>query len=88
MKVEYQKKFLTQLAKLPADVRTQIEQFVFEELPECSNIGEAGNIEKLSGYLGFYKIRFGNYRIGAKLEKRSICLKIVMHRKDIYRFFP
>ena len=51
MKVEYQKKFLTQLAKLPADVRTQIEQFVFEELPECSNIGEAGNIEKLSGYL-------------------------------------
>ncbi|MDM8514915.1 type II toxin-antitoxin system RelE/ParE family toxin [Desulfobacterales bacterium HSG16] len=88
MKITYTKKFLKQLYKIPKDPRSKMEKFVFEILPEMSSIGESGKIEKMTGYQGFYKIRFGTYRIGLKIEKDTIVLKTVMHRSNIYQFFP
>lgn len=88
MKVKYRKKFLKQLSKLPPDVRTKIEKFVFVELPAIQALGESGKIEKMSGYKSFYKIRFGSYRVGLKKEEDSVILKAVMHRSEIYTYFP
>ena len=68
MKVEYSKKFLKQLASVPGDNRSKIESFVFEELVSASSIYEMGKVEKMKGYDGFYKVRFGNYRLGLVLE--------------------
>ncbi len=61
---------------------------IFEILPEIFSIGESGKIEKMSGYSGFYKMRFGVYRVGMKLEKNILVLKTVMHRQKIYQVFP
>jgi mRNA interferase RelE/StbE len=88
MKVEYSKKFLKQLASVPGDNRSKIESFVFEELVSASSIYEMGKVEKMKGYDGFYKVRFGNYRLGLVLENEMITVKTVMHRKEIYKFFP
>ncbi|WP_353570954.1 type II toxin-antitoxin system RelE/ParE family toxin [Candidatus Albibeggiatoa sp. nov. BB20] len=89
MQVSYRKKFLKQLAKLPAEIRPTIEQFVFETLPTHTSLAEIGKIEKMQGYDGYYKIRFGSYRVGIKQESdESITVQIVMHRRDIYRYFP
>lgn len=60
MKVSYSKKFLKQLAQLPSRVRSEGETFVFEQLPNASSIAEVGSIEKMQGYRGFYKARFGS----------------------------
>jgi mRNA interferase RelE/StbE len=88
MKVEYSKKFLKQLAAVPGDIRSKIESFVFEELVSTSSIFEMGKVEKLKGYDGFYKVRFGNYRLGLVVENEVIIVKTVMHRREIYKFFP
>jgi mRNA interferase RelE/StbE len=88
MKAEYSKKFLKQLAAVPSDIRSKIESFVFEELITASSIYEMGKIEKMKGYDGFYKVRFGNYRLGLVFENEMITVKTVMHRKEIYKFFP
>lgn len=61
MKIKYSKKFLKQLAAVPSDIRLKIESFVFEELVSASSIYEMGKVEKMKGYDGFYKVRFGNY---------------------------
>ncbi len=53
MKVEYSKKFLKQLATVPSDIRSKIENFVFEELLSASSIYEMGKIEKMKGYEDF-----------------------------------
>ncbi len=66
----------------------KIENYVFEILPEISSIGESGEIEKMSGYSGFYKMRFGVYLVGMKLEKNVLVLKTVVHRQKIYQVFP
>ncbi len=88
MKVEYSKKFLKQLATVPSDIRSKIENFVFEELLSASSIYEMGKIEKMKGYEDFYKVRFGNYRLGLVIENEIITVKTVMHRREIYKFFP
>ena len=88
MKVSYRKKFLKQLAQLPSATRSQVEKFVFEELPNAVSIAEVGSIEKMQGYREFYKARFGSYRVGMKVEADGLVLQVVMDRKDIYKFFP
>ena len=88
MKVEYSKKFLKQLATVPSGIRSKIESFVFDELVSTSSIYEMGKVEKMKGYDSFYKVRFGNYRLGLMIENEIIAVKTVMHRKEIYKFFP
>ncbi|ODS32295.1 MAG: hypothetical protein SCARUB_02597 [Candidatus Scalindua rubra] len=90
MKVQYRKKFLKQLSRIPPEIRLKIEKFVFEELPCKSSISESGKIEKLSGYKNFYKVRFGIYRLGieSKNKTKILVIRTVMHRKEIYKYFP
>ncbi|MBA3631753.1 MAG: type II toxin-antitoxin system RelE/ParE family toxin [Acidobacteria bacterium] len=88
MQIKLKKRFLKQLANLPKEVRERIEVFVFEQLPNLASIAESGKIEKMQGFDDYFKIRFGSYRVGLKLENDEIIVQIVMHRKEIYRFFP
>ena len=88
MKTLYSKKFLKDLAIIPKNERVNIEVFVFENLVKSNSLAEIGKCEKLRGYQNFYKIRVGNYRLGLKLEGETLILERVLHRKDIYRYFP
>lgn len=89
MKVEYTKKFLKQIAAVPSDIRSKIESFVFEELVSTSSIYEMGKVEKMKGYDGFYKVRFGNYRLGLVIENEMITVKKQSCIEEKYiSFFP
>jgi mRNA interferase RelE/StbE len=88
MEVRYSKKFLKQLTGVPSETRVKIERFVFNELVSVSSIAVLGKVEKMQGYDGFYKVRFGNYRLGLVIENEMITAKAVMHRREIYKFFP
>ena len=88
MEVEYSKKFLKDLTLLPSGRKAQIEAFAFEELPKMNSISEIGKAEKMHGYDGCYKIRFGDYRIGLFHDGKKVELKRVLNRKEIYRYFP
>jgi len=88
-KVEYKKRFLKELSKLPEDVRAQAEKIVFDDLI-CENPFDSGYLEQMRGYPGKYKVRIGHYRIGVTVDKQKkliVCNRIA-HRKDIYRLFP
>jgi len=88
-KVEYTKRFLKELSKLPKEIQVQAETIVFEELL-TSNPFSLGYLERMRGYPDKYKIRLGDYRIGITTDKKKnliICQRIA-HRKDIYRIFP
>jgi len=88
-KIEYTKRFLKELSKLPKEIRAKVEKIVFEELLSA-NPFDLGYLEQMTGYPDKYKIRIGRYRIGITIDKTNkllICQRIV-HRKDIYRVFP
>jgi mRNA interferase RelE/StbE len=88
MRVVYRKRFLKDLAALPSNVRRAIERFVFEELPRADSLQATGKVEKLKGHSGFFRVRFGDYRVGLSLIGDTVTLERVMNRKDIYRKFP
>ena len=88
-KIEYTKRFLKELSKLPKETQAKVEKIVFEDLLS-SNPYNLGYLEHMTGYPDKYKIRIGTYRIGITIDKNNkllICQRIA-HRKDIYRVFP
>ena len=88
MTVQFRKRFLKDLAQLPSKPRQLIEEFAFQEITRLSSLAQSGNVEQLKGYPGFYKIRFGDYRVGLRVDGDAIIFERALHRKEIYRFFP
>ena len=79
---------MKELSKIHSATRLKIENFMFEELPKADSMFDIGIIEQVIGYSSHYKVRFGSYRIGLKIEKDKAILERALHRKDIYRYFP
>lgn len=88
--VLYKKTFLKELKKLPKDIRIKAEHLCFDVLPEIENLADIRGLEKLVGYENFYKVRFGDYRIGIEIDIQSRIIECcrAMHRKEIYRYYP
>jgi mRNA interferase RelE/StbE len=49
---------------------------------------ELNNIKKLKAKGDYYRIRVGDYRIGLTANEEVITFVRVLHRKEIYRYFP
>jgi mRNA interferase RelE/StbE len=89
IKVEYGNKFLKDLKKLKqTDSYSEIKKFCFESLPNYNNLNDIHNIKKIIGHKNFYRIRIGNFRVGVRLENNILFLERVLHRKEIYKYFP
>ena len=65
-----------------------IKKFTFEEIIEISSFEEITNIKKLQGYDNAYRIPIGDYRLGIIFDSETLIFERVLHRKEIYRYFP
>ena len=88
MKTSYKKKFLKDVNKLPDQIKQGVLDIAFKQIPEIENIQDFSNLKKLSGFKNFYRIRYSDYRIGIAVQQDKIVFFRVLHRKDIYKFFP
>jgi mRNA-degrading endonuclease RelE of RelBE toxin-antitoxin system len=61
---------------------------VFDDIEKSKSLREISNIKALRGYPGFYRIRIGNYRLGFPFRRNIVALIRLLHRKEIYKFFP
>ncbi|MGR3320185.1 MAG: type II toxin-antitoxin system RelE family toxin [Candidatus Anammoxibacter sp.] len=88
-KIDYTKRFLKELSKLPNEAQIRAEKIVFDELLDI-NPFDLGYLEQITGYHGKYKIRVGKYRIGITIDKtqKLLTCQRIAHRKDIYKIFP
>lgn len=87
--IRYTRTFFKELSKIPQKTRIKIEAVVFgEEIKEDPFL--EGRVQKLTGYQEYYKIRFGNYRVGLRLDTNHNVVEFqrVLHRREIYRKFP
>jgi len=87
--VLYSHRFLKDLKNLQGcSEYKKIEDLCFRKLCECKYFDDIDNLKKIAGYKNYYRIRLSDYRIGFKVEDRNWVLLRVLHRKDIYKFFP
>jgi mRNA interferase RelE/StbE len=86
--VTFKKSFEKDLGKLrDADLLHKI-QAVIEEAEAAVSPIDIKNLKKLKADGNYYRIRVGNYRIGLVLDEAEISFVRVLHRKEMYRYFP
>lgn len=86
--VKYNKTFLKELAKVPIKQRARIETFVFERIYDYDSFEDLPGHKKLKGFKNYYRIRFGDYRAGISYINNTLIFERVLHRKDIYKYYP
>jgi mRNA interferase RelE/StbE len=88
MKVEFRKSFEKDLSKLrDEDLLVKVKS-VIEEIETAESLLDVSNIKKLKTDGNYYRIRVGNYRIGFIEDEGTITFTRVLHRKEMYRYFP
>jgi mRNA interferase RelE/StbE len=88
--VVYKPTFLKESARLPTEIRARVETLAFETMPQTTNPYAVSGVEKLKGFREYYKVRFGEYRVGFRIDKKAKMVEFcrVLHRRDLYRHFP
>ncbi len=86
--IHYNKHFPIDVRKkVPAQVARRVEKII-EELRLASDLRTISNVKAIAGRRGHFRIRVGDYRVGFRLEHREIYLMRVLHRGEMYRYFP
>lgn len=89
MNIQYLPSFLKDLKKLKSTAYFEsIKALTFDEIPNMTSFEEIPNLTKLKGYENAYRIRVGDYRIGMIFDGEILIFQRVLHRKEIYRYFP
>jgi mRNA interferase RelE/StbE len=73
--------------KVPAPVAQRVEKLI-DELRQTPDLRTLSNVKALAGHPGYFRIRVGEYRIGFRLVENEIHLMRILHRREIYRYFP
>jgi len=86
--VEFKKSFEKDLSKLrDQTLLTRIKAVIFE-IEAAENLQSLSNVKKLKTAGNYYRIKVGDYRIGILLDEATIVFVKVLHRKEVYRYFP
>jgi mRNA interferase RelE/StbE len=60
-------------------------------LETCSNVTDLTkikNLKKMKGAPNHYRIKIGDYRLGAVITGNTVVFERCLHRKDIYKYYP
>ncbi|CCI16045.1 conserved hypothetical protein [Microcystis aeruginosa PCC 9807] len=88
MQVEFRRLFFRDLGAIKDRKLRQRIEAVIVEVEAANNLAELRNIKAIEGPPSYYRIRIGDYRIGIYVEENMIAFVRVLHRKEMYRYFP
>lgn len=89
MRTQFTKSFAKDLRKhgKNPDLLRQV-QGIIEAVEQVEAVTDFANLKQLKAEGSYYRIRTGDYRIGITIEDDLVTFVRVLHRKEIYRFFP
>ena len=88
MNVFFTSRFHKDISKLVDENLLERIALTIEEIENAEKLSSISNIKKMKGFLGYFRIRIGDYRLGIYVEKGDIYTQRFAHRKDIYDIFP
>ncbi len=81
--------FLSQFEKDIEKIRLQsVKDDIADAIEQAGTSPAIKNLKKLKGFKIAYRIRIGDYRIGVFINGDTVEFARVVHRRDIYKFFP
>ena len=89
MNFETSKQFDKMVFKIKdRSVKTRLNKII-EKVALAKSLDEISNITPIIGYSDYYRIKFGNYRIGFSLEDNTVWFLFFGKRDEsTYRKFP
>lgn len=88
MNIEFRKSFEKDLENLrDANLLEKIKAVILQ-VENAVTLTEVNHLKKLKADGDYYRIRVGNYRIGLAVLEATVIFVRVLHRKEIYRYFP
>lgn len=88
MELEFRESFLKDVKHIKEKGVKRKIAAVITEAKAASSLSAIRNMKKMESSEDYYRIRIGNYRIGIKLQAKTLIFLRCLHRKDIYRYFP
>ncbi|MFH1673859.1 MAG: type II toxin-antitoxin system RelE/ParE family toxin [Pseudomonadota bacterium] len=89
MKTAFKKSFTRDLRNYSKDrtLLSRVEETILQ-VESSDRATDITNLKKLKAEGSYYRIRIGNYRLGLIIENETVTFVRLLHRKDIYRYFP
>jgi mRNA interferase RelE/StbE len=88
MNIRIDETFQKDLRKLKNKLLESKTAILIREIISAEYLTEIKNIKQLKGSTIHYRIRIGDYRVGLIFQNNTVYLIRILHRKEIYRYFP
>ncbi len=89
MKLIFEKRFEKDLKKIQDKRILQRVKSIIEKIALLDSLLELDeNVKRMRSNPNFWRIKIGDYRIGLEKERDKIIFVRILHRKDIYKYFP
>jgi mRNA interferase RelE/StbE len=86
--IAFETSFARDLKRIKNKVLLRQVQQVVNQVKAAPGLSDIHNLKKMRGYGTFYRIRLKDYRIGIDVIGEQVIFVRILHRKDIYRYFP
>ncbi len=88
MKVRFKARFAKDLRALKDKALLERIKELIANVEAAQRLAEVSNLKKLRGGGGYYRVRIGDYRVGLATEEGAVVFVRVLHRREVYRYFP
>ena len=88
MKVRFKASFAKDLRALKDKALLERIKELIANVEAAQSLAEVSNLKKLRGGGGYYRVRVGDYRVGLATEEGAVVFVRVLHRRQVYRYFP
>jgi mRNA interferase RelE/StbE len=88
MNIAFESSFARDLKRVRSKQLFQQVQKIIEQVKAAPTMRDIPNLKKMQGYATFYRIRLRDYRIGLEIVGDQVIFVRILHRKDVYRYFP
>jgi mRNA interferase RelE/StbE len=88
VKAAFNKSFVKDLRKIDDRAILQHVHDTIKAIEIAQRPADIKNLRKLSGEHHHYRIRIGDYRIGLIIQGETVTFVRILHRRDLYRYFP
>jgi mRNA interferase RelE/StbE len=88
VKVEFRRSFERDVDKIRDEDLLDRIKTTIESVEAATSLLDVNDITKLKTRGNYYRIRIGDYRIGITVNEDLVSFVRVLHRREIYRYFP
>ena len=88
MRIEFKDSFVRDLKRIRDNSVRDLLRVVVDSAEQAQSLQEISDVKKLKHGDRYFRIRVKEYRIGLKLDGDTLIFVRILHRKDLYRYFP